>query len=54
MCHYDQADEIAAGEWVRVLGIIEKVQYGEQIIPVIVAQEVELTDKHENDYIYPF
>lgn len=54
LCRYDKASELEADSWVKVNGIIEKVEYDGDTIPCISAQSVDVAKEPDDAYVYPY
>ena len=54
LCRYDKAKALKKDAWVKVAGTIEVIDFKGEKIPIIVVDNVEVTEKPKNDYVYPF
>ncbi len=49
----DGADEVKAGNWVRVQGELQAANFAGELLPVIEVAEMETVDEPEQPYLYP-
>jgi putative membrane protein len=54
LCQYEKAVELEEESWVVVSGTISKTEFEGEYIPIINVQNVEITEKPQHDYIYPY
>lgn len=54
LCCYEGTGALSEGDWVKVTGTIEEVEYKGSKIPCILADSVEGTRAPEDSYIYPY
>lgn len=52
MCNYQGAEQLKKDTWVKVTGKVQKGELRGQIMPVIVAETVEPTDKPKDELVY--
>jgi uncharacterized membrane protein YcgQ (UPF0703/DUF1980 family) len=52
LCHYENADSFASGNWVTISGTISKGNYHGEI-PIIEIDEIQQIDKPTDEYVYP-
>lgn len=53
LCSYGQAAHLPDGAWVKVTGVITRITYGEDVIPLLRAEKVVPAEKPETEYVYP-
>lgn len=54
LCRFEGVPDLEADSWVRVTGVIAMTDYEGNSIPCIEAQSVELADKPDQEYVYPY
>lgn len=53
LAQYKNASNLKDGEWVEIIGVIEKGKYHNEEIPVIRVTEMQETDEPENCFVMP-
>lgn len=53
LSEYKSANRFKDGEWVEVIGIIEKGKYHNKEIPIIKVTEIQQTSEPENTFVLP-
>lgn len=50
---YEGADELPTGEWVQVQGSITVDDFGDDVLPIVQGDAVNVVDMPEHPYLYP-
>ena len=51
LCEYKKANEFEDGQWITLIGEIQKEKYHEQEIPILNVLEIQKTDKPEDEFV---
>ena len=54
LCRYDKAAGLKQDTWITLTGKIEIVDYNGEKTPIIIAENIQKTEKPEKDYVYPY
>ncbi len=54
LCRYDKSVDLEQDTWISVSGKIKIEDYEGQKTPIIIAENIQKTEKPKNDYVYPY
>lgn len=54
LCRYDKAAELNPDLWINLTGKIQIIDYKGEKTPVVISENIEKTEKPQNDYVYPY
>lgn len=54
MASWDKAETLNEDDWVRITGVLSKIEYNGEFDPFIIAESVEKIKRPQFEYIYPF
>lgn len=54
LCKYNGSPELTADSWIKVTGTIEEGEFEGSKMTVIEVDQIENTEKPENEYVYPY
>jgi putative membrane protein len=54
ICKYPHLSDLNKSQWYNFSGIINYIEKNNESIPVITVDSAEITQKPENEYVYPF
>ncbi len=54
LCRWDGASGLESDTWVKVTGTITGIEFGEEVTPLVEVEIVEMIDKPDTEYIYPY